>query len=121
MNIITFPIQILLVLFLLTGCDSGNNFWDNDILRIYQLTGKETILMWLRDKRNNWESELRDGNPPLLIHGTKLDLKKLGCDKRVQKISIYDPWQDKWINVRQKDLKINLPGFNRSLVIKIIK
>jgi len=94
---------------------------ETDILRIYQLTGQETILLWLRDKRNNWESELRDGNPPLLIHGTELDLNNLGFDKRPHKISIYDPWQDKWENVRQKDIKINLPDFKRSLVIKIIK
>jgi len=94
---------------------------ETEILRIYQLTGQETILLWLRDKRNNWESELRDGIPPLLIQDADIDLKELGCYKRVHKISIYDPWQDKWKNVRQKDLKINLPDFRRSLVIKIIK
>ncbi len=94
---------------------------ETEIVRIYILAGQETILLWLRDKKNNWQSELRDGISPLLIQGAEIDLKKLGCDKRVQKISIYDPWQDKWKNVRQKDLKINLPDFKRSLVIKIIK
>ena len=94
---------------------------ETDILRIYQLKGKETILLWLRDKRNNWESELRDGQPPLLISLYEIDLKKLGIRGRSSKIRAYDPWQDKWKDISTDGPKILLPDFKRSLVVRIEK
>jgi hypothetical protein len=90
-------------------------------LRVYQLNGIKTILLWLRDKKNNWESELRDGQSPLIITGIKLDLKKLGIESSSDDIEIYDPWQDKWKNVIPEDMKITLPDFKRSLVVRIKK
>ena len=53
--------------FIPSWSESGN-------LRIYQLKGKNTILLWLRDKRNTWQSELRDGQPPLANDGIRIDL-----------------------------------------------
>ena len=88
-------------------------------LRVYQLSGRKTILLWLRDKRNTWESELRDGQPPLTITGTQLDLKNFGINDSSGEIEIYDPWQNKWENVISEGLKISLPDFKRSLVIRI--
>lgn len=88
-------------------------------LRVYQLNGRKTILLWLRDKRNTWGSELRDGQLPLTINGTQLDLKKLGINESFGEIAIYDPWQDKWKNIIPEGLKISLPDFKRSLVVRI--
>jgi hypothetical protein len=88
-------------------------------LRVYQLNGRKTILLWLRDKRNTWGSELRDGQPPLTITGNQLDLKKLGINESFGEIAIYDPWQDKWKNIIPEGLKISLPDFKRSLVVRI--
>ena len=88
-------------------------------LRIYQLNGSRTILLWLRDKRNTWESELRDGHAPLTIKGAQLDLKILGINEPISEIAIYDPWQDKWENVTPENIKITLPDFKRSLVVRI--
>jgi hypothetical protein len=88
-------------------------------LRIYQLNGSNTILLWLRDKKNTWESELRDGQPPLTIEGAQLDLKALGINQSFGEITIYDPWQDKWENVIPENMKISLPDFKRSLVVRI--
>ena len=92
---------------------------ETDLFRIYQLNGQHTTLLWLRDKSNTWESELRNGEPPVLNHKTVLDLKKLGINKRFAEIAIYDPWQDKWKNVRRRGMRITLPDFRRSLVVKI--
>ena len=87
--------------------------------RIYELNGRKTILLWLRDKSNTWESELRDRQPPLIITGSQLDLKKIGINGSFGEIAIYDPWQDKWKKIIPEDLKISLPDFKRSLVVRI--
>jgi hypothetical protein len=94
---------------------------ETDILRLYKLDGQKTTLIWLRDKRNTWESELRDGLPPTTISGMKLDLKESGIDEPPGEVSVYDPWQDKWANVIPYEHKIALPDFMRSLVVRIIK
>jgi hypothetical protein len=94
---------------------------ETDTLRMYKLDGGKTILIWLRDKRNTWESELRDGHAPLTISGMKLDLKGSGITEPAGDVSVYDPWKDKWIIVRPQDLKITLPDFKRSLVVRILK
>jgi len=92
---------------------------ENEALRIYQLNGQNTIMLWLRDKKNTWESELRDGQPPLTLKGIQLDLKLLGINVTGNEISVYDPWQDEWDNLMVEDMKISLPDFKRSLVIRL--
>lgn len=87
--------------------------------RIYTLKGNETALIWLRDKNNTWQSELRDGRPPKLISEVKFDLEKAGIGLPYGKIEIYDPWQDKWLTTGPEESVIHLPDFNRSLVIRI--
>jgi hypothetical protein len=93
--------------------------WETDGLRIYKLNGQNTILLWLRDKSNTWESELRDGNPPLTVAGIQLDLKSFGIKKTSGVILIYDPWKDEWKDVKPDGMKILLPDFKRSLVVRI--
>ena len=92
---------------------------ETDIFRVYQLYGKKTILIWLRDKRNTWESELDAGQPPILITGVQLDLKTFGINHTPGEIIIYDPWQDKWKDAMTEGSKVLLPDFKRSLVIRI--
>jgi hypothetical protein len=95
--------------------------YESDDCRIYQLNGKKSILLWLRDKKNNWQSELRDGFPPLTISGIYLDLKKSGINNSTGRIEIYDPWKDNWSSAKESDLKVLLPDFKRSLVVRIEK
>lgn len=90
-------------------------------LRIYQLAGKETTLLWLRDKKNTWETELSDGQPPQPKTGIQVDLKKAGISKPFGKIAIYDPWQDKWDTVKPKGSIVTLPDFKRSIIVRIKK
>ena len=88
-------------------------------LRVYRLIGRKTILIWLRDKNNNWESELRDGKPPLTKSGIELDLNQNWIKGSECKVTIYDPWQDKWKAAKIKGLRLLVPDFKRSLVIRI--
>jgi len=93
--------------------------WESGPLRIYQLTGKKTILFWLRDGKATWISELKEGKPAPVNRNETIDLRKSGISVAPAKISVYDPWTNKLSSVAEKDLKITLPDFRRSVVIRI--
>jgi hypothetical protein len=93
--------------------------WENGPLRIYQLTGKKTILFWLRDGKATWISELKEGKPAPVNRNETVDLRKSGVNVAPAKISVYDPWTNKWNSVTGKDMKMTLPDFRRSVVVKI--
>jgi hypothetical protein len=90
-----------------------------DRLRVYSMRGSKTKLLWIRDKNNTWQSELRDGKAPELITGQDMDLKTPGIDNTSGPIEIYDPWQDKWTTVKAEGSIIVLPDFRRSLIVRI--
>jgi hypothetical protein len=96
------------------------SFIETGALRIYILKGKETTLIWLRDKMNNWQSELEQGIPPQTVHGNKINLADLGLILSSKKIDVYDPWKNFWTNLSADGSTISLPDFKRSVVIKII-
>jgi hypothetical protein len=94
---------------------------ETDEFRIYLLQGRKTILLWLRDKNNSWQTELRDHQSPVVRSGIQLDLKKAGIEGSVGDVAFYDPWQNKWNEGKTDDMKLLLPDFRRSLVIRIMK
>ncbi len=87
-------------------------------LRIYALVGKNTILTWIRDINNDWQSEFRQGKQPEEIINEKVDFSSLISQRLVKKISLYDPWQHKWTTTGKNSI-VTLPAFKRSLIIKI--
>ena len=93
--------------------------YETDDLRVYQLYGRKTILIWIRDKNNSWESELQDDKQPLIKAGIHFDLKQAGLIGSSMEVAIYDPWQDKWQGAKSEGIKLLLPDFKRSLVIRI--
>jgi hypothetical protein len=94
-------------------------FKETNSLRIYILNGKNTTLIWLRDKSDNWENELEKNLPPQIVAKTKLNLNDLNFTSAPRKISTYDPWKNKWTSIKTKNKAIILPDFTRSLVVKI--
>lgn len=90
---------------------------ETDALRIYTLNGKNVTLMWLRDKNNNWKTELDESIPPGTLHGVSIVMPP-GKNK---KISVYDPWNNKWYSVKARKGHITIPNFKRSVVIKLEK
>ncbi len=90
-------------------------------LRIYMLKGQYTILLWLRDKNSNWQTELVEGRPPEVLSEIRLNMQDLGLMDPVNSISIYDPWKAKWQNAVIEGSDLKLPGFRRSLVVRIEK
>jgi hypothetical protein len=92
---------------------------ETDAVRIYILKGKKTNLIWLRDKRSNWQSELDKGMAPETLHGIQLNLKDLGITSSMEKIEIYDPWKNVWTTVEKMDPVFSLPDFKRSIVVRV--
>jgi hypothetical protein len=89
-------------------------------LRIYGLVGNKTILMWCRDINNDWQSEFEKGIAPELMKGAEMDVSSLVPSNAIRKVSIYDPWQNVWSEEDTKSV-FTLPGFRRSLVVRIEK
>ena len=92
---------------------------ETSAVRIYLLKGKKTTLIWLRDKMNNWETELQKGIVPGMLHGIKLNLRELGLMVSPGKIEVYDPWKNTWTRVEKAGASITLPDFKRSIVIRL--
>jgi len=88
-------------------------------LQIYLLKGKTTNLLWLRDKMNNWETELEKGIPPRTLRGIHLNLPELGISGKVEKIEVYDPWQDSWATIENGGSNFTLSDFKRSVVVRM--
>jgi hypothetical protein len=96
-------------------------FEETDSLRIYILNGKNTTMMWVRDKSSNWQNELEKNMPPRIISKAKINLNKLKVNSASKEISVYDPWKNKWTAVKSRNGYITLPDFKRSVVIKMRK
>lgn len=88
-------------------------------LRVYVLKGKQTILLWLRDKNNTWKTELADGQEPERLNGLSIDIKEIIPSKGITSIDAYDPWKNEWSKTTINESKIVLPEFQRSLVLRI--
>jgi hypothetical protein len=93
------------------------SFEETDALRIYTLNGTNTTLIWVRDKNNNWQTELDKNIAPEILHDISI---KLPAGKK-QKMSIYDPWKNKWTTINSKKNTLTLPDFKRSVVIRMQK
>ncbi len=87
-------------------------------LRVYVLKGSHTLLIWCRDSRNTWKTELAEGQAPETIQGASLDVRKLLPQRPGNAARIYDPWQNRWSPAAVEDGRIALPAFQRSLVVR---
>ena len=88
-------------------------------LRVYQLQGCHTLLLWCRDSQNTWQTELAQGQKPETLTGQKLDLSAALQNAAIASVKIYDPWQDRWSDGALKDGTLALPAFSRSIVVRI--
>ena len=85
-------------------------------LRIYVLQGRKTVLVWCRDSKNTWRTELEEGQPPEILVGVKIDLSTVL--PKGAKIRCYDPWKDQWGETEAASGVLTLPSFSRSLVVR---
>ena len=88
-------------------------------LRVYALKGRQALLLWCRDSRNTWQTELEQGQPPEVVRDLKLDLTEVLKDVQPTHATIYDPWRDRQSGATLDAGSLSLPPFSRSLVVRV--
>ena len=83
-------------------------------LRVYGLRGRTVDLLWCRDKKNDWRSELAGHCPPEPVTGERIPVAGEEC-------SCYLPWEDRTESAVVNDGWCVLPEFKRSIVVKCRK
>ncbi len=91
----------------------------DDRLTVRILDGRKTILIWCRDKANNWRTELAEEQPPAIIEHAQLTLAPAIRLPAKARVRFYDPWTDKWSEGKTDGTRVALHAFSRSLVVKI--
>ena len=91
---------------------------ENRHLRCHALRGRTHTLVWCRDKRSTWATELDGGQAPAPLAGEILDVRAFG-DAPVRAASCYDPWTDTRAPLDLAGSSLALPTFHRSLVIRL--
>jgi hypothetical protein len=92
---------------------------EHDRLRVYVLKGRKTTLVWARDKKNTWESELKNGESPEQLQAQTIDLANALKGRKIKKVEIYDPWLTQWSKAEISKGRVTLPTFARSIVIRL--
>jgi len=92
--------------------------FDQDSVRFYGIKGKETTMIWCRDGKNSWKTELQLEISPEIRENLSIELPILKGDN-YSAAEVYDPWNDKWTRVEIKNGGLRLPTFLRSVVVKL--
>jgi hypothetical protein len=95
---------------------------ETDRVRVYGLSGRKTILLWCRDKLNDWRAELLNGEAPQPVRQEVLTLDPVLSGKVAgasATVGFYDPWANHWRPGEILRSRITLPDFQRSLVVRI--
>lgn len=88
-------------------------------LRIYALVGRRETLLWCREGRNTWQSELEARVPPETLAGLTVDVSAAVGKSDGTVARIYDPWRDRWSETTVTRGSVVLPPFSRSIVIRV--
>lgn len=88
-------------------------------LRVYQLTGTKTNLLWIRDKESSWQNELEKRLAPRVLRGKTINVNDFAIKTKPDSVQIYDPWKNEWNTVKTQGDMVELPEFSRSLVLRV--
>lgn len=89
-----------------------------DSVRFYGIKGEKTTMIWCRDEKSNWRTELQQGIDPGIRESFSIELPLTNApDYSVAEA--YNPWSDQWDQVTIKNGSIELPPFRRSVVLKL--
>ena len=87
-----------------------------DSIRSYGLRGKEKTIVWCRDSKNNWKTELEQKIPAKPRTNFSIQLSDLE-DNNFTSAKVYDPWKDKWTDIKIENKIVTIPTFTRSVVV----
>lgn len=91
--------------------------WETGEMRIYALRGNRVSLLWLRDARCDWRTELIDGEAPAISGGASLALPD-DLPAAVRAVA-FDPWTSTEEECLVQGNGVLLPQFRRSLVLRV--
>lgn len=83
-------------------------------LRVYGLQGCSTVMLWVRDARDDWRSRFEAHRPPQQLVGQSFNSPTLADYTAAQ---CYSPCTDTWIDASITNSQIELPPFTRSMVV----
>ena len=92
----------------------------HDRLRVYALAGRSTCLLWCRDARNDWQTELIDGEKPETLRDVEIDVSSLDLPA-TPTVRTYNPWTDTWQPANVSNGTIKIPALRRSVVVRIAR
>jgi hypothetical protein len=87
-----------------------------DSVRFYGIKGKKTTMIWCRDAKSNWKTELQLAVPPSIRNDVSFDVEE-SVKSKYAHAKVYDPWNDKWTNINIINGRIELPSFIRSTIV----
>jgi hypothetical protein len=87
-------------------------------LRVYELKGQRTTLLWCRDVENTWQTELEQGRAPEELKDLTVPLPDIG-PQVAARARTYDPWTNVWRDASIADGAVRLPAFSRSIVVRL--
>jgi hypothetical protein len=87
-------------------------------LRVYVLKGKQTSLLWCRDKENTWQTELAEGRAPEELKDIPVPLRE-AMPLAGHRARAYDPWEKVWSDIAIDGGAVRLPTFTRSIVVRL--
>ncbi|HOI79598.1 MAG TPA: hypothetical protein PLI30_08345 [Petrimonas sp.] len=93
-------------------------FCEIDGVRLYVLKGKSNILIWGRDSKSDWVTEIVEGKNPEK-RNLNIPLSKLLISDKQYNVKMYDPWNDLWSKIKIENNGLTIPQFERSFVIRI--
>ena len=93
---------------------------DQKHFRVYVLKGTHTDLIWIRDTNTNWNTELIEKIAAPNNQNVAFENWPMQLPENV-KVTVYDPWKNKWSKSELIKGRIQLPDFRRSIVIRIEK
>lgn len=85
-------------------------------IRCYGLRGKLNTIIWCRDTTNNWKTELSMHIAPLPVRDFSLQLNETG-KQFLTSLKTYDPWNNKWTDMKAANDQIKFPEFTRSIIL----
>lgn len=92
---------------------------DQNDLRLYEIRGDKTTLIFIRDQKTNWQTELINKVPAPVRNKVVIDLGD-SVSGKIKTVRCYDPWNDTEVTLEVKDHKITIPKFRRSVVVRIV-
>jgi hypothetical protein len=91
---------------------------ENDAVRFYGLKGLNKTLIWCRDSKSNWITELKNGIKPELRNNVIIEIPGVRLNEKTS-IKFYDPWKDTWTVSNISKGQIILPPFLRSVIVVV--